>query len=48
MAIYVKPKIGSWNLSDLIKDPAGNEFQDFLESLEEDVRQLENKRKRPS
>ncbi|MGC2427665.1 MAG: M3 family oligoendopeptidase [Nitrososphaeraceae archaeon] len=45
MAIYVKPKIGSWNLSDLIKDPAGNEFQEFLESLEEDVRQLENKRK---
>src|SRR6266487_1885293 len=45
MTIFVKPKIGSWNLTDLIKEPNGIEFQEFLESLEEGVRQLENKRK---
>jgi oligoendopeptidase F len=45
MTIFVKPKIGSWNLTDLIKEPNGIEFQEFLESLEEGVRRLENKRK---
>jgi oligoendopeptidase F len=45
MAVFVKAKIGSWNLDDLIKEPSGIEFQEFLESLEEGVRQLENKRK---
>jgi oligoendopeptidase F len=45
MAILFKPKIGTWELTDLVKDPTGNEFQLFLESIEKDVKQVENRRK---
>ena len=45
MAILFKPKIGTWELTDLVKDPTGNEFQLFLESIEKDVKQIENRRK---
>ena len=45
MAILFKPKIGTWELTDLVKDPTGNEFQRFLESIEKDVKQIENRRK---
>ncbi|MFY9871522.1 MAG: M3 family metallopeptidase [Candidatus Nitrosopolaris sp.] len=40
-----KPKIGSWGLDDLIKDPNGNEFQEFLQSIVTKVTQLESRRK---
>ncbi|MFZ0512776.1 MAG: M3 family oligoendopeptidase [Candidatus Nitrosopolaris sp.] len=40
-----KPKIGSWKLDDLIKDPTGNEFQEFLQSIATKVTQLESRRK---
>jgi oligoendopeptidase F len=39
------PKLGTWKLDDLIKDPNGNELQDFLESIATKVTQLESKRK---
>jgi oligoendopeptidase F len=45
MILLRKPKIGSWKVDDLIKDPTGNEFQEFLESITMSVRQLENRRK---
>src|SRR5712691_6993630 len=39
------PKLGTWKLDGLIKDPTGNEFQEFLESIATKVTQLEKKRK---
>jgi oligoendopeptidase F len=39
------PKLGTWKLDDLIKDPTGNELQEFLESIATEVTQLESKRK---
>ena len=39
------PKLGTWKLDDLIKDPTGNEFQEYLESIATKVTQLESKRK---
>ncbi len=38
-------KIGSWDLSDLVKDPNSEEFQRFIESIEEKVRHIENSRR---
>jgi hypothetical protein len=38
------PKIGSWKLDDLVKDPTEKEFQDFLESITTKVAQLETRR----
>ncbi|MGC2570416.1 MAG: M3 family oligoendopeptidase [Candidatus Nitrosopolaris sp.] len=38
------PKIGSWKLDDLVKDPTEKEFQEFLESILNKVEQLERKR----
>lgn len=45
MTLLLKPKIGSWELDDLIKDPNGNEFQEFLQSIVTKVTQLESRRK---
>jgi len=39
------PKLGTWKLDDLVKDPTGNELQEFLESIATEVTQLESKRK---
>ena len=39
------PKLGTWKLDDLIKDPTGNEFQEYLESIATKVTQLESSRK---
>jgi oligoendopeptidase F len=39
------PKVGSWKLDDLVKDPNGKEFQEFLESISTKVTELENRRK---
>ena len=44
MTLFTKPKIGSWNLTDLIEDPNKSQFQEFLQYLEESVKQLELKR----
>jgi hypothetical protein len=45
MTLVFKPKIGSWELDDLIKDPNGNEFQEFLQSISTNLTQLESRRK---
>jgi oligoendopeptidase F len=44
MTLLSMPKIGSWRLDDLVKDPAAKEFQEFLESIMNKVEQLERKR----
>jgi oligoendopeptidase F len=44
MALLSMPKIGSWKLDDLVKDPTEKEFQDFLESITTKVEQLERRR----
>jgi oligoendopeptidase F len=44
MALLSMPKIGSWKLDDLVKDPTEKEFQDFLESITTKVGQLERRR----
>jgi oligoendopeptidase F len=44
MTLLSMPKIGSWRLDDLVKDPAAEEFQEFLESIVNKVEQLERKR----
>jgi oligoendopeptidase F len=45
MTILIKPKLGSWKLTDLVEDPNKSEFDKFLQSLESRVKQLEAKRK---
>jgi oligoendopeptidase F len=45
MALLAIPKIGSWNLNDLVKDPNGNEFQEFLQHTEAIIDEVEGKRK---
>ena len=44
MALLSMPKIGSWKLDDLVKDPTEKEFQDFLESITTKVAQFESRR----
>lgn len=43
MALSVLPKVGSWNLNDLVNDPKGTEFQEFLQSIKKSVTEFENK-----
>jgi oligoendopeptidase F len=45
LTLIFTPKIGSWKLDDLVKDPNGKEFQEFLESLSTKVKHLETRRK---
>ena len=45
MTLFIKPKIGSWKLTDLVEDPNKRQFQEFLQSLEARIKQLEDKRK---
>lgn len=42
---YTSLKIGSWKLTDLVKDPSGNEFQHFMHSIETETGQFEARRK---
>jgi len=42
---YTTLKVGSWKLTDLVKDPSGDEFQRFLDSIEEGAKQFEARRK---
>ena len=44
MTLLVVPKIGSWKLDDLVKDPTEKEFQEFLESIATKVTELERRR----
>ena len=44
MTLLLVPKIGSWKLDDLVKDPTDKEFQEFLESIATKVTQLERRR----
>ena len=44
MTLLSMPKIGSWKLDDLVKDPTEKEFQEFLESILTRVAQLERRR----
>ena len=41
MALSVLPKVGAWNLDDLVKDPNGNEFQEFLKCIKKDAADFE-------
>ncbi len=43
-AHYQTLKVGKWDLAELVKDPAGNEFKLLLESIESELRQFEAKR----
>ena len=38
---YSTLKVGRWNLTDLVKDPLGNEFSSFLGSIESQVKEFE-------
>jgi oligoendopeptidase F len=42
---YSNLKVGSWDLTDLVKDPSNDEFKRFLDSIEMEVRQIEERRK---
>ena len=41
---YSSLKVGTWDLSGLVKDPAGDEFKQFLNSIEDKVKAFESKR----
>ncbi|MCI0560782.1 MAG: M3 family oligoendopeptidase [Nitrososphaera sp.] len=41
---YQTLKVGPWNLEDLVKDPSGDEFGRFLDSIETQLRQFEASR----
>ena len=41
---YANMKVGRWDITDLVKDPSGEEFSRFLGSLEEQVVQFEGSR----
>jgi hypothetical protein len=40
MKAIAEPKLGSWDLGDLVKDPNGSEFKEFLETIKESVTEL--------
>lgn len=42
---YTSLKVGSWKLTDLVKDPSGDEFQRFMRSIEIETEQFEARRK---
>ena len=41
---YSALKVGSWDLSGLVRDPAGDDFKQFLNSIEARVKDFESKR----
>jgi oligoendopeptidase F len=43
MAVSVLPKVGAWNLDDLVKDPNGKEFQELLKCIKKDAADFENR-----
>jgi len=42
--LYVTHKVGRWNLSDLVRDHSGDEFAQFLKSIENELRLFESRR----
>lgn len=44
MKLVVQPMLATWNLSQLVKDPNGEEFQNLIMSIEDIVEQIEGKR----
>ncbi|MGN6615085.1 MAG: hypothetical protein ACTHKC_08585 [Candidatus Nitrosocosmicus sp.] len=44
MPKLLKLKTGSWDLSELIKNPKDNDFSSFITSINEKVKQVESKR----
>src|SRR6476661_1709584 len=45
MIFLASPRIGSWKLTDLVKTPRGKDFQEILTSIQEKVKEFENRRK---
>jgi len=45
MMIYKHLSVGSWKLTDLVKEPLGNEFEQYLTTIESDVKQFESRKK---
>jgi oligoendopeptidase F len=45
MTFLDSPRIGSWKLTDLVKTPRGKDFQEILTSIQEKVKEFENRRK---
>lgn len=41
---FASLKVGTWDLSGLVRDPAGDDFKDFLNSIEKKVKAFESKR----
>ncbi|MGI0019200.1 MAG: M3 family oligoendopeptidase [Nitrososphaera sp.] len=41
---YSALKVGSWDLAGLVRDPAGDDFKQYLNSIEAKVREFESKR----
>ncbi len=44
MSKLIKLKTGTWDLSELVKNPKSDEFSKFLLSIDEKVKQFESKR----
>jgi hypothetical protein len=44
MKAIVEPKIGAWDLGDFVKDPNGQGFNGFLETIKKHVIELRNTR----
>jgi oligoendopeptidase F len=44
MKAIAEPKLGSWDLSDLVKDPNGSEFEEFLQTIKKSVTEFESKK----
>ena len=44
MSKLLKLKTGTWDLSELVKNPKDDEFSNFLLSIDDKVKQFENKR----
>jgi oligoendopeptidase F len=44
MKLAMQPKLATWNLSQLVKDPNSVEFQNLIMSIEDTVKQIEGER----
>lgn len=41
MKASIQPKLGSWSLNSLVRDPNGTEFKEFLETIRKNVLEFE-------
>ena len=44
MKAIAEPKLGAWDLGELVKDPNGPEFKEFLETIKKNVTEFENRK----